>query len=146
MPNPAPRSPELAAAATGLLILGAGSLFVGIPAAVIGAFQERMWLAAGTGYVAIGLLAFWAGAGLRRRNVEPRRERLAWGVLAGLLLLMAIRFALLPPKFPLALIEGALGLLGLVSVVQLASLPRIGSPGTVASSRSPSDRENTPYE
>lgn len=144
MPNPAPRSPELAAAATGFLILGAGSLFVGIPAAVIGAFEEPAWLAAGAGYVAVGIVSLWAGSGLRQRETDPRRDRLAWGVLAGLLLLMAVRFVLLPPKFPLALIEGALGLLGLVSVVQLASLPRIGSSGAVASSRSPSDRENTP--
>ena len=123
-----PRTPEVTAAATGLAILGGGGLLTGVPAAVIGAFQERGWLFAGLGYTLFAILALWVAARLASRPEDRRSRGLAWSVLAGLFLLLAVRFSFLPARLPLSLVEGALGLLGLLSVVQLAALPSIESP------------------
>ena len=122
------RTPEVAAAATGLAILGGGALLTGVPAAVIGAFQERGWLLAGLGYTLFAIVALWVAARLPRRPEDRRSRQFAWSVLAGLFLLLAVRFSFLPARLPLSLVEGALGLLGLLSVVQLAALPSIESP------------------
>lgn len=117
--SPPSPSRELATAATGLWVLGGGGIFVGIPAIVIGLFQAWPLLAAGIAYVAIGGLACAGGVRLRRRG----RDWFPWCVVAGLVVVMLVRFLTFPPRMPLSLIEGGLGLLGLVSLAQLAGVP-----------------------
>lgn len=116
--SPSP-SRELATAAAGLWVLGGGAIFVAIPAIVIGLFQAWPLLVAGIAYVAIGVLTCVAGARLRRRG----RDWFPWCVVAGLVVVMLVRFLTFPPRLPLSLIEGGLGLLGLVSLAQLAGVP-----------------------
>lgn len=123
------RTPQITAAATGLAILGGGALFTGVPAAVIGAFQERAWLLAGLGYGSLAILAIWIAIRLPRRPDDLPLRRLAWAVPVGMFLLLGLRFTFLPARLPLSLVEGALGLLGLLCAVQLAALPPIRSSG-----------------
>lgn len=117
------QSREVSTAVNGLLLLGVGALFVGIPAVVIGLFQSPRVAMAGVGYAVLGTLSTLSARSLHRRlNVR-------FGIVVVLVFLavMALRFAFYPVQFPLALIEGVLGLLAFVSLLQLTSLLRLTS-------------------
>lgn len=116
-------SREVSTAVNGLLLLGVGALFVGIPAVVIGLFQSPRVAMAGAGYAVLGTLSALSARSLHRRlNVR-------FGIVVVLVFLavMALRFAFYPVQFPLALIEGVLALLAFVSLLQLTSLLRLTS-------------------
>lgn len=116
-------SREVSTAVNGLLVLGVGAIFVGIPAVVIGLFQSPRVAMAGAGYAVLGTFSALSARALHRRlNVR-------FGIVVVLLFLgaMALRFAFYPVLFPLALIEGVLGLLAFVSLLQLTSLLRLTS-------------------
>lgn len=116
-------SREVSTAVNGLLLLGVGAIFVGIPAVVIGLFQSPRVAMAGVGYAVLGTFSALSARALHRRlNVR-------FGIAVVLVFLgaMALRFAFYPVQFPLALIEGVLGLLAFVSLLQLTSLLRLTS-------------------
>jgi hypothetical protein len=78
---------------------------------------------AGVGYAVLGTFSAVSARALHRRlNVR-------FGIVVVLVFLgaMALRFAFYPVQFPLALIEGVLGLLAFVSLLQLTSLLRLTS-------------------
>lgn len=115
------RSREVLTAVNGLLVLGIGAMFVGLPAMVIGAFQERSVAMLGMTYFVFGSLAVLSARRLRG-NLNVRLGLLT---VLGLLVGMAVRFAVAPARLPLALVEGVLGLLSFVSLLQLISLLRL---------------------